>query len=45
MRERLSELHGTLAVDSSPSGTTLRASLPSNAYRVQRHETAAAVGA
>jgi signal transduction histidine kinase len=45
MRERLAELHGTLTVDSSPSGTTLRASLPTNACRLHRQESAAAVGA
>ena len=45
MRERLAELHGTLTVDSSPSGTTLRASLPTNACRLHPQEFAAAVGA
>lgn len=45
MRERLAELRGTLAVDSSLSGTVLRASLPADACRLQKHESAAAVGA
>lgn len=45
MRERLAELHGTLTVDSSSSGTILRASLPTNACRLHPHESAAAVGA
>lgn len=45
MRERLSELQGTLTVDSSPSGTTLRASLPADAGRFRRHESVAVVGA
>jgi signal transduction histidine kinase len=45
MRERLAELHGTLTVDSSSSGTILRASLPTNACRLHLHESAAAVGA
>jgi signal transduction histidine kinase len=40
MRERLSELGGDLTVDSSASGTVLRACLPTNACRTPRPEAA-----
>ena len=43
MRERLAELRGTLAVDASPSGTILRASLPTDACRLTPAESEASV--
>jgi signal transduction histidine kinase len=39
MRERLSDLGGNLTVDSSASGTLLRACLPTNACRTPRSES------
>jgi signal transduction histidine kinase len=43
MRERLAELRGTLLVESSSSGTTLRAMLPTNACKSSKQESASAV--
>jgi len=43
MRERLAELRGTLSVDASPSGTALRASLPTDACRLTQAESEASV--
>jgi signal transduction histidine kinase len=43
MRERLAELRGTLSVDASPSGTILRASLPTDACRLTQAESEASV--
>jgi signal transduction histidine kinase len=43
MRERLADLRGNLVVESSSSGTTLQATLPTNACKPSKQESASAV--